>query len=233
MFSSLLISNALAGFGGADLAIVGEYDSAGAELLLSAGVTPWSTERDRLELDWASVEVDFGAIQRVDRFDGLRGELIAGEIAFGSGTTGAQFTVGDFRWNPELAYIEVGVVQGGMGGTLMQERLRWGIGGDVHGRVKTDTALYLGLPLHVGFHQPLRQRPFVDAQLSARPSFGLVGNELGAFDTQLALAAGVHAIDEEEAQLDIVLGYVGELDTATDTGTEVVHRLGIGARARF
>ncbi|HJN75567.1 MAG TPA: hypothetical protein QGF58_16680 [Myxococcota bacterium] len=229
----LLMSTAFAGFGGAELAVIGESDSAGVELLLSAEVTPWTTGTEKLTLDWARAGIDWGALTLDERFDGLEVEALAGSASFGSGSTGASFGAGQVIWDPELGFVEIGVVSGGMGGTLLNHRLRWGVGGDLHGRIQKENSLYLGLPLQVGYTQPLANRPFLDVGLVLRPSFGLVGDQLGAFDGRLTAEAGVHAVDEEEAKLDVVLAYAGQLDTATDAGRQTVNRLGIGARARF
>jgi len=229
----LFISSALAGFGGAELAVVGESDAAGGEILLSAGVTPWTSNREGLRLEVGRAAVDWGALTLDERFDGLEVRALTGEVAFGSGSTGAAFGAGEVIWDPELGFVEVGIARGGMGGALMEERLSWGVGADIHGRLQASNALFLGLPLSLAFHQPLPYRSFATAGLELRPSFGLVGDQLGAFDARWTAEVGVHAIDEEEAKLDVVLGYEGLVDTATDAGRQSVSRLGLGARARF
>ncbi|MCP4920461.1 MAG: hypothetical protein GY913_26465 [Proteobacteria bacterium] len=230
------ITSALAGFGGAELGVLGETDEGGGEVLLDVAVVPFTVERDRMELSWGSTDVGWSVMAPEDaqRFDRLELSVVEGHVGFGSGTSHATFQTGSFTWDPEDGAMELGLVGGGMGGVLLDERLRWGVGGDLHARrVSEASSLLLGLPMEVALSQPLPYRTFAQGGVMLRPSFGLVGEQAGSFDGLLTAEVGVHAVDEAEATLDIVLGYEGRLDTYTVRASPVTQRVGIGARASF
>lgn len=225
------MTTALAGFGGAEVAVVAERDGAGSETLLDAQVVPWQTQRGSLELSLVPLQLSWGVLGAAEsegRLDHLELSAVRGQADFGS--AGAWFEAGMVRIDQDLGVREVGLAGGGMGGRVLDDRLDWGLGADLHARLGESQDLYVGLPIRVGWHQPLPYALFASSGIELRPSFGVVGAQQGAVDGRFIAEAGYHAIDEEQASLDIVAGYTGDFDTLVEGN---VHRVGLGARASF
>ena len=168
------------------------------------------------------------------RLDQLEISVVQGRMIFGSGTTGASFGAGELAFDADRGLSELGFIRGGMGGLVLEDRLDWELGADLHFRRVGETdALLLGLPLQASFEQPLPYRCFAGASAQLRPSFGLVGDPALTWDGGLALSAGVHAVQEEQASLDVVLSASSMADSFTTLDKAWVHQVGLGARARF
>ncbi len=229
-----LISSSWAGFGGAELAVVGELDELGGEVVLELGVIPWRQDRDRLELDWAALGVGWSWMNQGGRLDSFDAVTLAGRVVFGSGSTGAGWSLAELHLDNDLGLIEAGFARGGMSGRALDERLSWDVGADLHYRwVGLEEGLLLGVPLSAGFEWPLMERPFVGADAHLRPSFGLIGDRTMTWDGGAGLVAGVHAVQERQATLDVLVRAGSSADSFTQLSSPWVHRASIGARARF
>ena len=197
-----LITTSWAGFGGAELGVVGEADGLGNEVVLEVGVIPFRQDRDSLELDWAEFGVGWSWMNQGGRLDSLDASALSGRVVFGSGNTGAGFSLLSFDLDNDFGVMELAFAGGGMSGRAFENRLAWDLGVDLHQRwVGNESGLLLGVPVDVVFEWPLMERAFVGADASVRPSFGLVGDRQFTWDGGAGLLFGAHAIQERQATL--------------------------------
>jgi hypothetical protein len=229
-----LIASSWAAFGGAEIGVVGEADELGNEVVLELGVIPWRQDRDRLELDWAEVGVGWSWMNQGGRLDSFDASALSGRVVFGSGNTGAGWSLGELHLDNDQGVIEAGFARGGMSGRALEDQLSWDVGVDMHYRwVGLEEGLLLGVPLSMGFELPLMERPFVGAGAHLRPSFGLVGDRTMTWDGGAGLVAGVHAVQESQASLDVLVRAGSSADSFTQLSSPWVHRASVGMRARF
>jgi hypothetical protein len=241
-----LISTATAGFGGAGVNVVGEFDVEGPELLVDLTVDPYVTDKGDSRITWAPLWVSWGILPTSERIDHLEASLLLGERRVGSGDASAWTRLGTLRYDQEdqLADVEPGAV--GVGIDLLDDRLQIDLGADLRLRfvettlgdlfdsnAEKEVALLLGIPLGASWEQEISGPIYAEGKLRLRPGLGLLGTEPFAFDSNLGLLIGVHAIDEADARLDVGLGYNLRIDTFTALNPTVEHRIGIGARMAF
>lgn len=241
-----LISTAMAGFGGAGIGVVGEFDAIGAELLVDLTVDPYVSTAGDNRITWVPTWVSWGVLPPNARVDHLETSLVLGERKFSSGAGNAWARLGTLRYDQEdqLADLEPGAV--GVGINLLDDRLQLTLGADLRLRfvgttlgdlfdaqAEKEIALLLGIPVGATWEQEISGPVYAEGKVRLRPGLGLLGTEPFAFDTNLGLFGGVHAIEEEDARLDVGVGYNLRIDTFTALDPTIEHRIGLGARMAF
>jgi hypothetical protein len=242
----LFLTPALAGFGGAGVEVVGEFDRVGPELLVDIRVEPYQVDLGASTITWVPTWLSWGVLPAAKRLDHLEASVLLGERAFTSGRGSAWARLGTLRYDQEEQLADIDPGAAGVRIDMAEERLEIGLGADLRLRfvettlgelfdaeAEKDVALLLGIPVGARWEQEIQNPFFAAADAQVRPALGLLGTEPFAFDARLGVATGIHAIEEDDAALDIQIGYQLRIDTFTALDPTVEHRFGLGALMAF